>query len=63
LGFLIHTFKTQFFQCAPQLAFQGKFVNPSETDAIGSIPNRLLFAFASVRTSLHQKLKQNLTTQ
>jgi len=43
------------------LSLQGKFVNPLETDAICSISNRLLFVFASVRASLHQNLKQNLT--
>ena len=62
LGFPHSPFKAQFFQCATQLAFKGKFVNPLKTDAIGSISNRLLFVFASVRTSLHQNLKQNLTS-
>jgi hypothetical protein len=36
LGFPHSPFKAQFFQCAPQLAFKGKFVNPLETPAIGS---------------------------
>jgi hypothetical protein len=60
-GFTHSPFKAQFFQCAPQLAFKGKFVNPLETDAIGSFSNRLLFGFVSVRASLRQNLKQNLT--
>ena len=36
---------TELVEVSPQLAFQGNFVNPLETDAIGSISNRLLFGF------------------
>jgi len=39
------TRQSSVFQCAPQLASQGNFVNPLETHAIGSISNRLLFGF------------------
>ena len=52
---------TELVEVSPQLAFKSKFVNPLKTVAIGSFSNRLLFVFASVRASLHQNLKQNLT--
>jgi len=38
-GFPHSPFKAQFFQCAPQLAFKGKFVNPLEPVAIISFLN------------------------
>ena len=34
VGFLIHPSKLSFFQCAPQLAFKGKFVNPLRNAAL-----------------------------
>ena len=34
LGFPHSPFKAQFFQCAPQLAFKGKFVNPLRNAAL-----------------------------
>jgi hypothetical protein len=59
LGFPHSPFKAQFIQCAPQLAFKGKFVNPLEPVAIISFskqrqaqkPSLTSFHYNSLRPS------------